>query len=76
MEMALVIQEMKVHCLSYADIVPAPCERFQHLCTVSGFTYSCTGRSRGGREGVKAVQCIQKSIERLPLTSMDFEFGT
>lgn len=73
-EMAVVIQYVEVQSLSYTDIVYPPCEKFLYLC--SGFTYSCFGRSRSGREGVKAVQYTQKSMERLPLTSLDFGFGT
>lgn len=73
-EMALVTQYIRVLSLPYTDINCVLCKKMHCLC--SGFTYSCLERSRRGREGVKTVQCIEKSVERLTLTSMDFGFGT
>lgn len=73
-EMALVTEYIRVLSLPCTDIICAPCKKIHCLC--SGFTYLCLGRSRRGREGVKTVQCIQKSMERFTLTSMDFGFGT
>lgn len=73
-EMELVTQYIRVLSLPYTDISSVPCKKVHYFCSV--FTYSCLGRSRRGRQGVKTVQCVEKSVERFTLTSMDFGFGT